>query len=93
MTLRELEIKVKGTNIRRTEADLAKLETQANKAAAAIQNLQKTFKSAAAMPKLSISGRVGGGGGSGGSGGGGGGGGSAGAFSSMSTGVNQVSGI
>jgi tape measure domain-containing protein len=91
MTLRELEIKVKGTNIRRTEADLAKLETQANKAAAAIQNLQKTFSSAAAMPKLSISGRVGGGG-RGGSGGGGGGGGSAGAFSSMSTGVNQVSG-
>lgn len=92
MTLRELEIKVKGTNIRRTEADLAKLEVQANKAAAAIQNLQKTFSSAAAMPKLSLSGRVGGGGGRGGSGGGGGGGGSAGAFSSMSTGVNQVSG-
>jgi tape measure domain-containing protein len=91
MTLRELEIKVKGTNIRRTEADLAKLETQANKAAAAIQNLQKTFSSAAAMPKLSISGRVGGGGGRGGSGGGGGGGGG-GTFDGMSNGINKVSG-
>lgn len=89
MTLRELEIKVKGTNIRRTEQDLAKLEAQANKAATAIQNLQKTFSSAAAMPKLSISGRVGGGGGGGTSGGGGGGGG---AYSSLSTGINQVSG-
>jgi len=91
MTLRELEIKVKGTNIRRTEADLAKLETQANKAAAAIQNLQKTFSSAAAMPKLSISGRVGGGGARGGSGGGGGGGGG-GTFDGMSSGINKVSG-
>lgn len=92
MTLRELEIKVKGTNIRRTEQDLAKLETQANKAAAAIQNLQKTFSSAAAMPKLSISGRVGGGGGRGGSGGGGGGGGGGGTFDGMSNGINKVSG-
>jgi len=83
MTLRELEIKVKGTNIRRTEADLAKLETQANKAAAAIQNLQKTFSSAAAMPKLSISGRVGGGGGRGESGGGGGGEGAGGTIDGM----------
>lgn len=91
MTLRELEIKVKGTNIRRTEQDLAKLEAQANKAAAAIQNLQKTFSSAAAMPKLSISGRVGGGG-RGGSSSGGGGGGGGGAYSGLSTGINQVSG-
>lgn len=90
MTLRELEIKVKGTNIRRTEQDLAKLEAQANKAAAAIQNLQKTFKSAAAMPKLSVSGRVSGGGGGSTSGGGGGGGG--GDFSSLSSGINKISG-
>lgn len=89
MTLRELEIKVKGTNIRRTEQDLAKLEAQANKAAAAIQNLQKTFSSAAAMPKLTISSRGGGGGGGGTSGGGGGGGNS---YSGMTSGINQVSG-
>jgi tape measure domain-containing protein len=91
MTLRELEIKVKGTNIRRTETDLAKLEAQANKTAAAITALGKTFSSTT-LPRI---GRGGGGGGTGGGGGGSssGGGGGGGGINSLSTAMAMGGGI
>ena len=72
MTLRELEIKVTGTNIRRTESDLAKLEAQANKAAAAISNLSSNIRGIPRVPSTGMGGIGGGGGGGGGGGIGGG---------------------
>jgi tape measure domain-containing protein len=71
MTLRELEIKVTGTNIRRTESDLAKLEAQANKAAAAISNLSSNIRGIPRVPSTGVGGIGGGGGGGGAAGGGG----------------------
>lgn len=69
MTLRELEIRVTGTNIRRTESDLARLEAQANRAAAAISNLSSNIRG---VPRIPTGGRGGGGGGGAAGGGGGG---------------------
>ena len=83
MTLRELEIKVKGTNIRRTEADLAKLEAQANKTAAAISSMGKAISGIPRAPSIGSLGGGGRGGGGGAASSGGGGGGVAGALGSM----------
>jgi tape measure domain-containing protein len=63
MTLRELEIKVTGTNIRRTESDLAKLEAQANRAAAAIDKLSGNIRGIPRVPSTGMGGLGGGGGG------------------------------
>lgn len=75
MTLRELEIKVTGTNIRRTESDLARLEAQANRAATAITNLSNNIRGIPRVPNTGGGGGGGGAVGAGGAAGGGGGGG------------------
>lgn len=84
MTLRELEIKVTGTNIRRTESDLARLEAQANRAAAAISNLSSNIRGVPRIPT--------GGGGGGGAAAGGGGGGAGGAGGGLFSGLSGIIG-
>ncbi len=92
MTLRELEIKVTGTNIRRTESDLAKLEAQANKAAAAIDKLSGNIRGIPRVPSTGMGGLGGGGGGGLGGAAGGAAGGAGSVFSGLSGLVGKLGG-